>query len=159
MLHVCGPRWPRRRRLPQQRPRRMDRLCRLCWLPQLLLASLTRVARVHGELTRRTSRMHHLSRPVPKPLRFRSSCTPSWCSRTCWRHAGRAAARQHDPNNRGLVSFFWPYTATFYTAKNTAKNRCIALYTDTRCVTALHSYTALYTIQLYSYTSLYTIKG
>ena len=102
--------------------------------------------------------MHHLSRPMPKPLRFRSSCTPSRCSRTCWRHAGRAAARQHDPNNRGVVSFFWPYTATFYTAKNTAKNRCIALYTDTRCVTALHSYTALYTIQLYSYTALYTIQ-
>ena len=83
------------------RLRRMDRLCRLCWLPQLLLhlASLTRV---HGELTRRTSRMHHLSRPVPKPLRFRSSCTPSWCSRTCWRHAGRAAARQHDPNKIGV---------------------------------------------------------
>ena len=31
--------------------------------PALLLASLTRV--------------HHLSRPVPKPLRFRSSCTTS----------------------------------------------------------------------------------
>ena len=45
-----------------------------------------------------------------------------------------------------------------YTAKNTAKNRCIALYTDTRCVTALHSYTALYTIQLYSYTALYTLQ-
>jgi hypothetical protein len=40
-----------------------------------------------------------------------------------------------------------------YTADYTAKNRCIALYTDTRCVTALHSYTAtiqLYIIQLYS---------
>ena len=44
------------------------------------------------------------------------------------------------------------------------KTRCIALYTDTRCVTALHSYTAeqrytaLYIIQLYSaihYTTLY----
>ena len=29
-----------------------------------------------------------------------------------------------------------------YTAAYTAKNRCIALYTDTRCVTALHSYTS-----------------
>jgi len=43
-----------------------------------------------------------------------------------------------------------------FTADYTAKNRCIALYTDTRCVTALHSYTAqqrytvLYIIQLYS---------
>jgi hypothetical protein len=43
-----------------------------------------------------------------------------------------------------------------YTADYTRKNRCIALYTDTRCVTALHSYTAqqrytaLYIIQLYS---------
>ena len=92
---------------------------------------------------------------MPKPLRFRSSYTPSWCSRTCWRHAGRAAARQHDPNNRGLVSFFWPYTATFYTAKNTAKNRCIALYTDTRCVTALHSYTALYSAIHYTAIQLY----
>jgi hypothetical protein len=35
-----------------------------------------------------------------------------------------------------------------YTADYTAKNRCIALYTDTHCVTALHSYTA--TIQLHS---------
>ncbi len=35
-----------------------------------------------------------------------------------------------------------------YTAAYTAKNRCIALYTDTRCVTALHRYTA--TIQLNS---------
>ena len=52
-----------------------------------------------------------------------------------------------------------------YTADYTAKKRCIALYTDTRCVTALHSYTA--TIQLnsaiqrctlYSYTALYTIN-
>ena len=52
-----------------------------------------------------------------------------------------------------------------YTADYTAKNRCIALYTDTHCVTALHSYTA--TIQLYSaiqrytlysYTALYTIQ-
>ena len=43
-----------------------------------------------------------------------------------------------------------------YTAKNTAKNRCIALYTDTRCVTTLHSYTALYTIQLYTAIQLYS---
>ena len=47
-----------------------------------------------------------------------------------------------------------------YTADYTAKNRCIALYTDTHCVTALHSYTA--TIQLYSaiqrYTALYIIQ-
>ena len=53
-------------------------------------------------------------------------------------------------------AIFRLYTATFYTAKYTAKNRCIALYTDTHCVTALQSYTAiqrdttLYSIQLYS---------
>ena len=62
MLHVCGPRWPRRRRLPQQRPRRMDRLCRLCWLPQLLLASLSRV---HGELTRGALRWTISSTALP----------------------------------------------------------------------------------------------
>ena len=45
-----------------------------------------------------------------------------------------------------------------YTAKNTAKNRCIALYTDTRCVTALQSYTAIQRYTLYSYTALYTIQ-
>ena len=51
------------------------------------------------------------------------------------------------------------YTYTFvegYKADYTAKKRCIELYTDTRCLTALHSYTAiqrctaLYIIQLYS---------
>ena len=50
------------------------------------------------------------------------------------------------PNNLILS-----YLLTLYTAKN----RCIALYTDTRCVTALHSYTAPNnTIQLYSYTAI-----
>ena len=48
-----------------------------------------------------------------------------------------------------------------YTADYTAKNRCIALYTDTRCVTALHRYTATIqlnsAIQLYD-TALYTIQ-
>ena len=45
-----------------------------------------------------------------------------------------------------------------YKADYTAKKRCIELYTDTRCLTALHSYTAiqrctaLYIIQLYSAT-------
>ena len=39
------------------------------------------------------------------------------------------------------------------------ENRCIRCYTaDTHCVTALHSYTALYAIQLYSYTAPYTIQ-
>ena len=45
-----------------------------------------------------------------------------------------------------------------YTADYTAKKRCIALYTDTRCVTALHSYTAQQRYTLYSYTALYTIQ-
>ena len=153
--------WPRRQRLPQQRPRRMDRLCRLCWLPQLLLASLTRV---HGELTRRARRECITWRDL-----CQSHCASEAVTRqagaaghmlaTCWAGCSTAARSKQ---NRGLVlpiGFFGAlYTATFYTAKNTAKNRCIALYTDTRCVTALHSYTALYTIQLYSYTSLYTIQ-
>jgi len=49
-----------------------------------------------------------------------------------------------------LYKFVYGYTADY-----TAKIRSIALYTDTRCVTALHSYTAtiqLYIIQLYSAT-------
>ena len=55
-------------------------------------------------------------------------------------------------------AIFRLYTATFYTAKYTAKNRCIALYTDTHCVTALQSYTAIQRYTLYSYTALYTIQ-
>ena len=41
------------------------------------------------------------------------------------------------------------------TVDYTAKFRSIALYTDTRCVTALHSYTAIHRHTRYSCTALY----
>ena len=50
------------------------------------------------------------------------------------------------------------YVCRGYTADYTAKNRGIALYSDTHCLTALQSYTAIQCCTLYSCTALYTIQ-
>ena len=71
-------------------------------------------------------------------------------------HATPASFTSRTVTFHAAVSSFGVKSASFAAYAYTAKFRCIALYTDTHCVTALHSYTAtqrytaLYIIQLYS---------
>jgi hypothetical protein len=107
----------------------------------------------------------------PSPPAHRASHWPS--TQTC--RPPRPGSPTLEPAKSRCIALYSKISMIdiAYTADYTAKNRCIALYTDTRCLTAFHSYTAIqrytalysaihYTaIQRYTvyiYTALYTIQ-
>jgi hypothetical protein len=111
------------------------------------------------------------SRPPPSPPPIPHAAEPAAnpaCSRARHRasHWPIQTCRPPRPGSPTLVpAKFRCYSAiqqnfdvsSLYSGLYTAKIRCIALYTDTRCVTALRSYTAIQRYTLYSCTALYTI--
>jgi hypothetical protein len=123
-----------------------------------------------GNLSRETT-VYPPSRPPPSPPPIPHAAEPAAnpaCSRARHRasHWPIQTCRPPRPGSPTLEpAKFRCYSAiqqnfdvsSLYSGLYTAKIRCIALYTDTRCVTALRSYTAIQRYTLYSCTALYTI--